>query len=79
MASVRCHAAIVDGSIVRNALVRYSSGIIPGDTCGVTVHAEEFSVVPMEHEQHSTVDFNGVAVITGSEISFIPISEYLRR
>lgn len=76
MVSVRCHAAIVEGNIVRNVLVRYSPDVVPG-TCRLTIQAIELSVSPMGHEEHSTVAFNGVAVISGHDICFVPISEYV--
>lgn len=77
MASVRCHAAIIDGNIVRNAIVRYDADILPGEA-GSIIHVNECSVIPMGHEEHSTVSFNGVAVISEKEIRFIPISEYTK-
>ncbi|MCM1051833.1 MAG: hypothetical protein NC349_07710 [Paenibacillus sp.] len=77
MASVRCHAAIVNGDIVRNAIVRYDADILPGDA-GIIISVNECSVVSMGHEEHSTVSFNGVAVISEKEIRFIPISEYMK-
>lgn len=77
MASVRCHAAIVDGDIVRNAVVRYDADILPGNA-SIIIPVNECSVIPMGHEEHSTVSFNGVAVISDKEIRFIPISEYMK-
>lgn len=57
MISVRVHAAVANGRITRNAIVRYPSdpqtGIPP-------------LVKPFEGEIHSTVDLNGIALIVPS-------------
>lgn len=54
MISVRVHAAVVNGRITRNAIVRYPSEPHPGIPP---------IVKPFEGEIHSTVDLNGIALI----------------
>ena len=54
MLSVRVHAAVANGKITRNAIVRYTSEPQPGMPP---------LVQPFEGEIHSTTDLNGIAVI----------------
>ena len=54
MLSVRVHAAVANGKITRNAIVRYPSEPQPGMPP---------LVKPFEGEIHSTTDLNGIAII----------------
>ena len=65
MASVRCHMAVVNGRRCRNVIVTYSGETVPSDR-GLDVGKCECSVREFTGECHSTVDFNGVAVIENS-------------
>ena len=78
MASVRCHLAIVAGRKLRNVIVTYPGGAFPSAAEGLLVGQCICSVKEFTVECHSTVDFNGVAVIENGSLSFLPLSVYLK-
>lgn len=75
MASVRCHAAILNGVMTRDVVVSYTGSTTPDDN-GMTINCEDIKISDFTSECHSTIAFNGVAVIEGQKLSFIPISLY---
>ncbi|MDE6371876.1 MAG: hypothetical protein K2K92_10370 [Duncaniella sp.] len=76
MLSVRCHAAIQGGRVYRPAVVVLDlpSPLIPSD--GETLTLEGLTpakVAEIDAELHSTVSYNGVAVI-GLQLAQLPVS-----
>ncbi len=60
LVSVRAHAAVADGKIIRNALVRYPSQPCPG----IKPVISHFN-----GEIHSTVDLNGFIIVAPAGFS----------
>ncbi len=64
MGAVRCHAVIYGGKVTANAVVSYDDATVPHDDAAMTIdEAGRVSVMPMGMECHSTVDYNGIAVV----------------
>lgn len=62
MKSTRCHAAIEDGSVMRNVIVTYPAPSF--DNCTVIkCNRQKIAIKPFECEVHSTDDFNGIIAI----------------
>lgn len=60
---VRCHAVICDDVIHRNSVIAYSGDEIVSDINPCCVNTSLISVIPFSTEQHSTISYNGIAVI----------------
>lgn len=74
--SVRCHAAIKAGRIYRPAVVVIDlpSPLVPADGASLTLEGlSPVKVSETDAELHSTVSYNGVAVI-GLQSCQIPVS-----
>lgn len=62
MKSTRCHAAILDGTVMRNVIVTYPE--LSFDNCSIIkCNRQEIAIEPFEVEVHSTDDFNGIIAI----------------
>lgn len=73
--SIRCHAAVIAGAVHKNVVITYDGSHAPSpDATYDRVACESISISPFIAETHSTVDYNGVAVIGVSEISDIQLT-----
>lgn len=61
--SVRCHAVITPEGIHKNSVISYRSQAVPVHGRPLTVTAEGIEVSPFTGEIHSTIDYNGIAVV----------------
>lgn len=61
--SVRCHAVITPDGIHKNSVISYRSQTVPVHGRPLTVTVEGIEVTPFTGEIHSTIDYNGIAVI----------------
>lgn len=61
--SVRCHAVITPDGVYGNVVISYDGAEMPPHGKALTVMSDNISVTPFTGEIHSTVDYNGIAVI----------------
>lgn len=62
--SVRCHAAVMAGKVHKNVMITYDGTHAPSrNAVADSVECSHISVSPFTAETHSTVDYNGIAVI----------------
>lgn len=83
--SVRCHAAVMAGAVHKNVVITYDGTHAPSRNAVVdSVVSKDISILPFTAETHSTVDYNGIAVIGLSDIpdirlTLINLSETITR
>ena len=67
--------ALGEVSIYPDVIIAYDSIILPSEGVSSTVISSitHCSVTPFRGETHTTIDFNGITVITSGTLSFIPI------
>lgn len=65
--STRCHAAVINGKVLRNIIVSYQG---TPDVCA------GFEIKPFTGEVHSTDDFNGAVIVMPAQFEFYP-DEYV--
>ncbi len=62
--AIRCHALIKSGKVFGNVVITYDGTREPSQNVPVdTVVGKNISFAPCTCETHSTVDYNGIAVI----------------
>ena len=67
--SVRCHASVMAGKVYKNVVITYTGTHAPSQSYMTdTILCKDISVLPFTVESHSTVDYNGIAVIDLNEI-----------
>ena len=61
--SVRCQAVITPDGVCGNAVISYDGPQLPPHGMALTVMPDNISVMPFMGEIHSTIDYNGIAVV----------------
>lgn len=75
MGAVRCHAVVCGGKVTANAVVSYDDATVPHDDAVMTIaDAGRVSVVSMGMECHSTVDYNGIAVVGMDDVPQLTVT-----
>lgn len=72
--SVRCHAVITIECIYKNAVISYDGDRLPMYDNPIVVKADAISVQSFTSEIHSTVDYNGIAVVGYADLSDIRLT-----
>lgn len=60
---VRCHAAVAAGSVHKRVVLIYRGDAVPIDGKYAVVYTRDWKILPCDAECHSTVNYNGIAVI----------------
>lgn len=75
MGAVRCHAVVCGGNVTANAVVSYDDATVPHDDVAMTIDdAGSVSIVSMGMECHSTVDYNGIAVVGMEDVPRLTVT-----
>lgn len=72
--SVRCHAVITPDGIHANAIIRYDGDAVPAHGGHLTLTAADIAVSTFMSEAHSTIDYNGIAVVGDIDLTGITLT-----
>lgn len=72
--SVRCHAVVTPDGIHANVILKYVGDAIPAHGGHLTLTAADISVTPFISETHSTIDYNGIAVVGDIDLTGVTLT-----
>lgn len=75
LVAVRCHACIMSGEVYKNVVITYDGIRTPSElSASDTIDCRDISLHPFTGEIHSTVDYNGIAVVGAHASSDIQLT-----
>ena len=72
--SVRCHAVITPSGVEKNAVISFDGKAMPSHGIPSTQTAAGIMVSPFIAEVHSTVDYNGIAVVGDADLTDVRLT-----